>query len=224
MAKIMNAEQAVNLIHDGDVVLFSGFYGNGTAPDIVDEMVKQNKKELTVVNNDGGDPEKGVGRLIYNRQVKKFICTWCGRTPLVPELDAAGEMELELCPQGSMAERIRAAGFGLGGILTPTGLSTIVEERWGERVHLNGKDWLYQSPIHGNVAVLEAWRADEAGNLIFRHTQRNFSTVMAYAADLVIVSVVNPIEKAGSFDPDEIMVPGIVVDVLVQQESNEQTH
>lgn len=218
MAKIVSAAQAAERIHDGDIVLTSGFYGNGTAPDIIDALVKQGTKNLTVVNNDGGGPDKGVGKLIYHHQVKKFICSWCGRTPLVPELDAAGEMELELCPQGSLAERIRAGGFGLGGVLTPTGLDTIVEERWGQRVTLNGKDWLYQTPIHGNVAILEAWQADEAGNLIFRHTQRNFSIVMAYAADLVIVSVNQPIQKAGSFDPDAIMVPGICVDLLVQQE------
>lgn len=218
MARQLTAERAVELIRDGDMILASGFYGNGTAPDLIDAMVRQGKKDLTVVCNDGGGETKGVGRLIYNRQVKKFICSWCGRTPLVPELEAAGEMELELCPQGSLAERIRAGGFGLGGILTPTGLDTVVEERWGQRVLLNGRHWLYQTPIHAQVAVLEAWRADEAGNLIFRHTQRNFSTVMAYAADLVIVSVVNPIEKAGDFHPDEIMVPGVCVDILVQQE------
>lgn len=121
-------------------------------------------------------------------------------------------------PREAWPERIRAGGFGLGGILTPTGLNTLVEEKWGERVHLNGKDWLYQTPIRGNVTLLEAWRADETGNLIFKHTQRNFSTVMAYASDLVLVSVVNPIEPTGSLDPDEIMVPGVVVDKLVQQE------
>lgn len=218
MPKIMTAAQAVQKIQDGDRLLVSGFYGRGTAPDLIEEIVRQNKRNLTVVNNDGGEEDKGVGRLVYNRQVAKFICSWCGRTPLVPELDEAGEIELELCPQGSLAERIRAAGFGLGGILTPTGLDTIVEERWGERVTLNGRDWMYQTPLGGDVAILEAWRADEAGNLIFRHTQRNFSTVMAYAAKLVIVSVVNQIEPEGSFDPDEIMVPGVVVDILVQQE------
>lgn len=218
MPQIMSAAQAATRIRDGDTILTSGFYGIGTAPDIIDALVRQNRRNLTVVNNDGGEVNKGVGRLIYNRQVKKFICTWCGRTPLVPELDAAGEMELELCPQGTLIERIRAAGFGLGGVLTPTGLNTVVEARWGERVTLNGRQWLYQPPLHADVAVLEAWRADTAGNLIFRHTQRNYSTVMAYAADLVIVSVVNPIEPVGSFDPDEVMVPGVVVDILVQQQ------
>lgn len=218
MVRIINAEKAISLIRDGDTILISGFYGNGTAPDLIDELVRQNKSDLTVVSNDGGEEFKGVGRLIYNRQVKKTILSWCGRTPIVNELDMRGEMELELCPQGSLAERIRAGGFGLGGVLTPTGLDTIVEERWGERVTLDEKDWLYQSPIHGQVAILEAWRADESGNLIFKHTQRNFSTVMAYAADLVIVSVVNPIEPTGSFDPDDVMIPGVLVDVLVQQE------
>lgn len=217
MNKLKTVQQAVEMIHDGDTVLTSGFYSVGTAPDVIDEIIRQKKENLTIVNNDGGDEHRGVGKLIYGGNVGKLICSWCGRTPILTELTEQGKLELELCPQGSLAERIRAAGFGLGGILTPTGLNTMVEEKFGTRMTIDGKDWLYQSPIHGNVAVLEAWRADEVGNLIFRHTQKNFSIVMAYAADLVIASVVNPIEKAGELDPDEIMVPGVIVDVLVQQ-------
>ena len=150
--------------------------------------------------------------------MKKFICSWCGRTPIIPEKDEKGELSLELVPQGSLCERIRAGGFGLGGILTKAGLDTIVEERWGKKVNLNGEDWLYQTPIRGNVTVLEAWEADEFGNLIFKNSQRNFSIVMAYASDIVIASVKTPIKKAGSLDPDKIMVPGVIVDYVVQQE------
>ncbi len=216
MAKLMDVKDAVSLIKDGDTVLAGGFYGNGTPVLIVDELLRQGQKDLIMINNDGNTVEKGVGRLIAAGQVKKFICSWCGRLPIAPKLAEECKMELELCPQGSFAERIRAAGYGLGGILTPTGLNTIVEEKWAQRVELNGKQWLYQTPLKGNVAILEADRADEAGNLVFHLTQRAFSTVMAFAADLVIVEVNKSIESVGSISPEEIHVPGILVDVLVQ--------
>lgn len=218
MSKVKSLKDAVSLIKDGDTILATGFYGNGTPALIVDELLRQGQKELTIANNDGNTVDKGVGRLIGAGQVKKFIVTWCGRLPIAPQLADEGKMELELCPQGSFAERIRAGGYGLGGVLTPTGLNTIVEEKWGERVNLNGKDWLYQSPIRGNVAIIEADRADEAGNLVFHLTQRGFGTVMAYAADLVIVEVNNPIEPIGSIKPEEIDVPAPLIDILIQGE------
>lgn len=215
MAKIMDSESAVKLIKDGDVVLATGFYGNGTPVGIVDELLRQGQKNLTIANNDGNTVEKGVGRLIAAGQVKKFICTWCGRLPIAPQLADEGKLELELCPQGTFAERIRAGGYGLGGVLTPTGLNTIVEEKWGERITLNGKDWLYQTPIRGNVAIVEASRADAAGNLVFHLTQRGFAPAMCFAADTVIVEVLNPIEPLGSIAPEDVHVPGAVVDVLI---------
>ncbi|MGE4528830.1 MAG: CoA transferase subunit A [Rhodospirillaceae bacterium] len=215
MASIMDVKSAVGLIKDGAVVLSGGFYGNGTPAAIVTEMIAQKKKDLTVANNDGNTVEKGVGRLVAAGLVKKFICTWCGRLPLAPELAEKGEMELEINPQGTFVERIRAAGFGLGGVLTPSGLNTMVEEKWGERVTLNGKDWLYHTPLHGDVAIVEADRADAAGNLVFHLTQRAFSVAMCTAADLVIVEVSKPIEPVGAIDPELIHVPGMFVDVLV---------
>lgn len=215
MAVIMNASEAVSKIKDGDTILFGGFLSVGTPAEIMDEIIVQDKKDLTGVCNDGGYPDKGVGKLIYADRFKKFICSWLGYTPYLAEQSNAGNVELELCPQGSLVERIRAGGFGLGGILTPTGLNTMVEEKYGQRLTLNGKDWLYQTPIRGNIAIVEAYRADEAGNLVFRRAQRNFAPVMSYAADLVIAAVVNPIEPVGSIDPDEVMVPGSVVDILV---------
>jgi acetate CoA/acetoacetate CoA-transferase alpha subunit len=149
--------------------------------------------------------------------VKKFICSWFGYTPLIGELYSNGELDLELNPQGTLVERIRAGGYGLGGVLTRSGLDTMVEEKWGCRMTLNGQEWLYHTPIRGNVAIVEAYRADMTGNLVFRRAQRNFSPVMCFAADLVIASVIKPIEPVGNLDPDEIMVPGAVVDILVPQ-------
>lgn len=216
MAKVMDIGQAVCMIKDGDVVLGGGFYAHGTPERIIDEMVKQGQKNLTIVNNDGNTTEKGMGRLVANGQVKKCIFSWCGRMTCLPQMMEEGTIEVELCPQGSLAERIRAGGFGLGGLLTPVGLGTMVEEKWGERVHLNGKDWIYHTPIRGNVAIIEADRADTEGNLVFHLTQRNFNQIMCYAADLVIVQVLKPIEPAGSIHPQDVHVPGILVDIMVE--------
>jgi len=218
MPRIMSVSEAVSLIKDGASIHVNGFYQIGTPEDIVDEIIAQGKKDLTIACNDAGSEKEGIGKLIYAGLVKKLICTWCGLNPKVPELLDKGLIDLELNPQGTFVERIRAAGYGLGGILTPTGLGTIVEERgWGTRVNMNGNDWLYHTPLKADVCLLEAYTADEAGNLIFRRTQRCFGPVMATAADLVIASVVQPIVKKGELDPDHIMVPGPLVDILVQQ-------
>lgn len=218
MAVIMDVKEAVSKIKDGAVILVGGFYALGTPDDIIDEILVQGKKDLTIICNDGGTPNEGVGKLIYNGRVKKLICSWCGLTPIVPELVDKGELELELNPQGTLAERIRAAGYGLGGILTPTGLGTIVEEKgWGKRTEFNGKEWLCHTPLKADVTIVEAYNADKYGNLIFRRTQNNFCEVMCMSSDLVIASVVQPINEKGDFDPDSIMVPGPMVDILVQQ-------
>lgn len=219
MAKIMNAKAAIALINDGDVILAGGFLGIGTPEPLVDELIIQGQNNLSIICNDGGSAEgKGIGRLVSNCQVNKFICSWFGYTPAIGEQANTGALDLELNPQGTLVERIRAGGFGLGGVLTPAGLDTMVEEKWGQRIHVNGSDWLYHTPLRGNVALVEAYRADTAGNLVFRRVQRNFAPAMCFAADLVIAAVVNPIEPIGNIDPDEVVVPGIVVDILVPQQ------
>lgn len=217
MNKKMNLEDAVRLIRDGDAILAGGFYGNGTPERIVDELLRQGQKGLTIYNNDGNTSEKGVGRLIASGQTAKFVCTWCGRLPQAAQLAEEGKMEFEVCPQGTFAERVRAGGYGLGGVLTRTGRHTVVEEQ-AQKVELGGEEWLYHPPIRGNVAIIEADRADEYGNLRFHLTQRSFSTAMCFAADLVIVQVTHPIEPVGSIDPEDIHVPGIVVDILIPPE------
>jgi acetate CoA/acetoacetate CoA-transferase alpha subunit len=216
MAKIMDIAEAVKKIQSGYTILAGGFYGNGTPPGIVDELLRQGQKSLTVINNDGNTTEKGVGRLIAAGQVSKFICSWCGRLPILAQLSSEGKLELEICPQGTLAERIRAGGFGLGGVLTPTGLGTMVEDKWGERVTLGGKDWLFHAPLRGNVAIIEAETADTAGNLVFHLTQRAFSVAMCYAADLVIVEVSGSIVPVGTIPPEHVDVPGVVIDILVR--------
>lgn len=217
MNKRMSLHNAVRLIKDGDTIMAGGFYANGTPLDIVSELVRQGQKNLTVINNDGNTVEKGMGQIIAAGQVKKFIVTWCGRLP-IPELMEQFGLEVELCPQGTFIERIRAGGFGLGGVLTAAGLNTVIEKD-AQRITLNERDWLYYTPLRADVALIEADRADEMGNLVFHLTQRNFNQMMCYAADLVIVQVNNPIEPAGSIAPEMVDVPGIAVDVLVERRS-----
>jgi acetate CoA/acetoacetate CoA-transferase alpha subunit len=218
MGKLKSVQEAVQMIPDGASILINGFYQQGAPEDIIDEILAQKKKNLTLYNNDAGEEFVGLGKLIYAGLVKKLVCSWCGLNPLLPKLVESGKIELELNPQGTFVERIRAGGYGLGGILTPTGLGTIVEEKgWGKRVNLGGKDMLYHEPIRADFCLLEAYEADWVGNLIFRRTQRCFGPVMATAADVVIASVVTPIQPIGALEPDHIMVPGQLVDVLVQQ-------
>lgn len=218
MNKCISLEEAVSKIKDGDTIMVGGFYAVGTPEHIVDEILRQGKKDLTIINNDGGNPDSALGRLLYSGNVKKVYLSWCGYLSELPNMVESGKIDLELNPQGTLVERIRAGGFGLGGILTPTGLGTMIEERgYGTRIHLNGHDWLYHTPLKADVTIVEAFDADQAGNLVFRRTQRNFCDTMCFAGATVIASIVNPIKNNGEIDPDAVMVPGPVVDYLVQR-------
>lgn len=217
MAAIMSAQEAAGKITSGSIIHVGGFYAQGTPENIIDEIIKQGIRDLTVITNDTGGPAEGAGKLIGAGRVKKLICSYVGLTPIVPDLVAKKELELELVPQGTLVERIRCAGFGLGGVLTPTGLGTHLDDD-KEILEFNGKRWLYDTPLKADFAIVEAYTADKAGNLIFRRTQRNFNVVMASAADVVISSVVEPILEAGAMEPDHVMVPGILVDILVRKE------
>lgn len=219
MNKIITLEEAASKIQNGDTIMVGGFYAIGTPEALVDEILRQGKKDLTIINNDCGNPNSSLGRLIYAGNVKKVILSWCGYLGKLPGMVDNGEIELELNPQGTLVERIRAGGFGLGGVLTPTGLGTMIEEKgYGERVHLNGRDWLYHTPLKADFTIVEAYEADTAGNLVFRRTQRNFNDTMCFAGSTVIASIVKPIKQKGEIDPDAVMVPGVVVDYLVQRE------
>lgn len=218
MSKIITLKDAASLVKDGDTLLVGGFYTIGTPENIITEVMKQGKKDLTIVNNDGGNPNSALGKLIYSGNVKKVILTWSGYLADLPRMVDEKEIELELNPQGTLVERIRAGGYGLGGILTKTGLGTYIEDnKIGERINVNDEDFLYHTPLKGNITFVEAYEADEAGNLIFRRTQRNFGDTMCFAGDIVVASVVKPIRKLGELDPDEIMVPGPIVDYIVQR-------
>jgi acetate CoA/acetoacetate CoA-transferase alpha subunit len=216
LSKIQSVEEAVSGIKDGASILISGFYGNGTPEGIIDEIIRQGQRDLLLYNNDFNTVEKGAGRLVASGQARKIVCTWYGRLPLASDLSQAGKLDMEICPQGTFAERIRAGGYGLGGVLTQTGLGTVVEAQGARRVTIDGADWLYHPPIRADFALVEARRADTAGNLRFHLAQRNFGPVMCTAADLVIAEIQSLIEPAGVFHPDDVHVPGVLVDVLVQ--------
>ncbi|EIW15797.1 MULTISPECIES: acetate CoA-transferase subunit alpha [Pelosinus] len=213
MSKVISQEELADLFEDKATIMMGGFMGVGAPATLVRILVEQGVKDLTLITSDTATPDTGVGPLIVNRQAKKIIASHIGTNPETGRQMIAGETVVELVPQGTLAERIRAGGAGLGGILTPTGLGTVVEEG-KEKLLVNGKEYLLELPLRADIALLKAYKADKAGNLIYRQSARNFNPIMALAADLVIVEVEEVVE-VGELKPDEVMTPGILVDKVV---------
>jgi len=214
MAKVISADQAMSHINDAAVVMIGGFLACGTPETLIDGMVKKGVKDLTVIANDSGFPERGIGKLVVAKQVKKLVATHIGTNPETGNQMNAKTMEVVLVPQGTLAEQIRAGGAGLGGILTPTGIGTVVAE--GKQVVVvDGKEYLLEKAVKADIALIKAYKADEKGNLVFRKSARNFNPMMATAAETVIAEV-EMIVPVGQIDADEVMVPGIFVDYLVK--------
>jgi len=212
--KLIELNKAVELIKDGDVVMYGGFLGVGTPESIVDQIVSKKIGNLTIIGNDTGKPNVGVSKLIAARLVKKVIASHIGTNPETGALMSSGEMEVELVPQGTLAERIRAGGFGLGGILTPTGLNTDVAV--GKQIiNVDGKDYLLEKPLKANVAIIKGSIVDKSGNIYYNGTTRNFNPLVACAADLVIVEAEKLVE-CGEILPENVMTPGIFVDYIVK--------
>ena len=214
MAKIISAAEAAAKVQAGMTVMVGGFLGCGTPQSLVDQVLADGTKDLTLVCNDTAFPDSGVGKLVVSRQFKRVIVSHIGTNPETGRQLNANDLAVDLVPQGTLAERIRSAGFGLGGILTPTGVGTPVEAG-KQKLTIDGKDYLLELPIKADVALVKAYKADKAGNLVFRKAARNFNPLMATAADLVIVEAQNIVE-IGEIDPDEVMTPGIFVNYLVQ--------
>ena len=213
MEKVTSIENALERVKDGAVIMIGGFLGVGTPESLVDELVRKGVKNLTIINNDTAFPDRGVGKLVVNKQVKKIIVSHVGTNPETGRQMNAGEIEAELVPQGTLAERIRAGGAGLGGVLTPTGLGTIVEK--GKRIiEVDGKKYLLELPLKAEIALIKAHRVDAKGNLVFRNSSRNFNPLMATAADYVVVEAEHYV-PVGRIDPNEVMVPGIFIDAIV---------
>ena len=215
MNKVVSKEEVSALFHDGMTVMAGGFMGVGTPQEIVDIMLEKEIKDITLIANDTAFVELGVGPLVVNRRVKKVIASHIGTNPETGRQMIAGEMEVELVPQGTLAERVRAGGSGLGGVLTPTGIGTVVEEG-KEVIVVDGREFLLEKPIRAEVAILKAYKADKAGNLVYHRSARNFNPLMALAADVVIAQV-EKIVEIGEIDPDEVMTPGILVDKILVQ-------
>jgi len=210
---LKSLEEAVALIPDGASLMVGGFMGVGTPERVVDELVRQGKRGLTIIANDTAMPGRGIGKLISADLVTKVVASHIGLNPETQQRMIAGTLEVTLVPQGTLIERIRAGGFGLGGILTPTGVGTLAAE--GKQViTVDGKDYLLETPLHADFALVHAFFADYLGNLSYALTARNFNPMVAMAADCVIVDA-DHIVPTGMIPPDQVVTPGPIVDYLI---------
>lgn len=211
--KIISIDEAMNLIHDGDTVMIGGFMACGTPEILMDGIVDKGIKDLTVIANDSGIVGKGIGKLITARLVKHLIASHIGLNPETGSQMTDGELTVELVPQGSLAERIRSGGSGLGGVLTQTGIGTEVETG-KNKITLEGKDYLIEMPLKADVALIRGSIVDKAGNVYYNATTKNFNPFMATAAKTVIVAAERIVE-VGEIDPNHVMTPAIFVDYIV---------
>lgn len=214
-SKVRTPQEALRDLHDGMTVMIGGFLGVGAPETLITEVLDKDIKDLTVIGNDTGFPDKGIGRLIVAKRAKKAIASHVGTNPETGRQMNAGETEVVLVPQGTLAEQVRAAGAGLGGILTPTGVGTIVEEG-KQKLTIDGKEYLLELPMHADFALINAYKADEKGNLVYRRSARNFNPLMAMAAK-VVVAEVEHIVAVGEIDPDDVITPGLFVTYLVKK-------
>ncbi|GAA0201871.1 3-oxoacid CoA-transferase subunit A [Glutamicibacter creatinolyticus] len=207
--------EAVAQVKDGSTVLIGGFGNAGQPMELIDALLDGGATNLTVVNNNAGQADVGLALLIKERRVKKIICSFPRQSDSwhFDEAYRAGDIELELVPQGNLAERIRAAGAGIGGFFTPTGYGTLLAEGKETRM-IDGRGYVLETPIHADVALIKALRADTHGNLVYRKTARNFGPIMATAAKQAIVQV-DEIVPVGGIDPEVVVTPGIYVDTMV---------
>ena len=204
---------AVAMIPAGASLMIGGFMGVGTPEPIIDELVRQEKRDLTVIANDTAFPGVGIGKLISAKLVRRVIASHIGLNPETQQQMIAGGLEVELVPQGTLVERIRAGGFGLGGVLTPTGVGTVVED--GKRkIAVEGRDYLLETALRADFALIHAFIADYLGNLSYALTARNFNPLMAMAAETVLVQAENVV-PVGVVSPDHVVTPAPLVDYLV---------
>lgn len=215
MDKLLTAEEAIRHICDGDRIMIGGFGLRGCPDELVDELVRSNKKELTIVSNDLGSPNQGLGRLLTNGQIKGLIGSYYNWNPEAIEAYNKGEISVTLVPQGTLAESMRAAGMGIPAYYTPTSAGTDLEK--GKEVReSNGRKYVLEEAIHTDVALIRAKKADTLGNLVYSKTARNFNPVMAMAATYTIAEV-DEIVEPGELDPEDIVTPHIYVNAIVKR-------
>ena len=211
--KNISVHDAVAMIPVGATLMIGGFMGVGSAEPIIDELVRQQKRELTVIANDTATPGVGIGKLVRARLVSRAVVSHIGLNPETQQQMMSGELQVDLVPQGTLVERIRAGGFGLGGILTPTGVGTVVEQ--GRRkIAVDGRDYLLEPALRGDFALVHAFVADYLGNLAYALTARNFNPLIAMAANTVLAQAENVV-PVGVIAPDHVVTPAPVVDYLV---------
>ncbi|KPN21925.1 MULTISPECIES: 3-oxoacid CoA-transferase subunit A [Arthrobacter] len=213
---LQDVDEAVAPIYDGATVMIGGFGKAGQPVELIEALLRQGATDLTVVNNNAGNGEEGLAALIGAGRVRKIVCSFPRQSDsqIFDAKFRAGEIELELVPQGNLAERIRAAGAGIGGFFTPTAYGTPLAEGKETRV-IDGRGYVFETPLHADFALVKALKADKAGNLIYRKTARNFGPIMAAAAKNAIVQV-RQIVEVGGIDPETVVTPGIYVNSLVQ--------
>jgi acetate CoA/acetoacetate CoA-transferase alpha subunit len=211
--KTISLHDAVALIPEGATLMVGGFLDVGSPERVIDELVRQGKRNLTVIANDTAMPGVGIGKLVTAGLLRKVIVSHIGLNPETQQQMLSGKLEVELVPQGTLVERIRSGGYGLGGVLTPTGLGTVVEKD-KRKIEVNGKQYLLETALRADFALVHAFVADYTGNLTYALTARNFNPVMAMAADTVIVTA-DHVVPVGVIAPDHVATPAPVVDYIV---------
>ncbi len=213
MNKIVSKEQAVNLIKDGMSLMVGGFLAVGTPEDLIDELVKQNQKDLTLICNDTGFVDKGVGKMVVNKQFSTIIASHVGTNKETANQMNSCETKVILTPQGTLAEHVRQGGAGLGGFYTQTGVGTEVAEN-KETKTINGKEYILEETLRADVAIIKGSIVDKKGNIYYKGSTRNFNNIMATAADIVIV-LAEELVEVGEIHPNDVMTPALFVDYIV---------
>lgn len=220
MKKITDTDIVTSHLKSGMTVMIGGFMANGAPETLIDAILNSDIRELTLISTDTGMPDSGSGRLISEKRIKKLYASHIGLNPLTGQQMNSGELDIELVPQGTLAERIRAAGAGLGGVLTPTGLGTIVAEG-KEIIEVDGKPYILEKPLHADVALIRGSIVDTSGNIFYKKTTQNFNPLMATAADTVIAEA-ETIVDIGQIQPESVHTPSIFVDFIVQSRHSEE--
>ncbi|OCB01079.1 acetate CoA-transferase subunit alpha [Clostridium beijerinckii] len=213
MEKYISINEAADLIKDGMTIMIGGFMGVGTPEILIDAILEKGVKDLTVIANDTGFPDKGIGKLVTNKRIKRVIASHIGLNPETGRQMNAKELIVDLVPQGTLAEQIRCGGAGIGGFLTETGVGTIVEEG-KKKIKVGNTEYLLELPLRADIALVGGSVADKSGNIYYNGSKRNFNPLIATAADLVIVGAERIVE-VGELDPNHVMTPGIFVDYIV---------
>ncbi|WDV97321.1 3-oxoacid CoA-transferase subunit A [Brevibacillus parabrevis] len=214
--KVVTMQEALSHFRDGMTLLAGGFGGVGNPPTLIQGILDLGVRDLTLISNDTAFPHIGIGKLVTEKRVQKVIASHIGSNPNAGAQMTAGELEVEFCPQGILAERVRAGGVGLGGILSDVGIGTIAE-KGKQKVVLDGKEFLLETPLTAEVAIVHAKKADRFGNLVYDTSARNFNPLVAMAGDITIVEA-DEIVEVGELNPEEIVTPGVFVNYIVQSE------